>query len=111
VLSGRYGGGPAHTDGLVDTDALALLIRPGASPPPPESNPFDLQVRAYGDPALAHRLVELLRTWDAAGRPDDRALRIRAYPREVAYRPLAGEFVVEKPHTRLVIDWPDRAPR
>jgi protein-L-isoaspartate(D-aspartate) O-methyltransferase len=91
--------------GLVDPAGLALLTQPpaqaGASRPD-----FELLVRGYGEAeSLVQRCIELVRTWEAAGRPSSRTLRIRAYPRASDYEPSPGELTVDKPLTRLVLDW------
>ncbi|HEV8635443.1 MAG TPA: methyltransferase, FxLD system [Chloroflexota bacterium] len=109
LVFGPWGGGSANTLGLADTDGLALLVRPpdafAADEPWTTAPPFGLRVRSHGDGALADRLVEVVRAWDAAGRPTLASLRLRAYPREVAHTPRPGEIVLEKRHARLVCDW------
>ncbi len=96
--------------GLLGEAGLAVLAHPssGAFPadhgPPP--SPASLVVRSYGpDTSLADRLVEQVLAWDAAGRPSTERLRIRAYPRESGCVPDARAVVLEKRHTRLVLDW------
>ena len=66
----------------------------------------ELLIRSFGpDESLAHRLIEQVATWDAAGRPLTGALRIRAYPPDTGEAPMAGEIVLQKEWTRLVLDW------
>jgi len=63
-------------------------------------------VRQFGtDDALARRLVEQIRAWDAAGRPSTDNLTVRAYPKDSHYARSGQEFVVEKEWTRLVLAW------
>jgi protein-L-isoaspartate(D-aspartate) O-methyltransferase len=105
----------ASTIGLLGERHLSVLMRPPGKNPPTDgenlSQPFELFVRAYGpDEALAHRLVEHVAAWDAAGRPSTRGLRIRALPRDAEYLPSGGEVVIEKRWTRLVLDWHSRGP-
>lgn len=99
------------TVGLLEGPTLCVLMcQPDQSPPPePISDPppFDLFVRSFGpDETLAQRLVDQIIAWDAAGRPSTKGLRIRAYPMESDYVPLANEFVIPKRWTQLVLDWP-----
>jgi protein-L-isoaspartate(D-aspartate) O-methyltransferase len=98
------------TLGLLGDEALcALVLPPGASPSPEPTagpQPSEIFVHSFGREAeLAGRLIEQIRAWDAAGRPSDNRLRIRAYPVEFDYTPSADEFVVQKRWTRLVLDW------
>jgi hypothetical protein len=66
-----------------------------------------LYVRQFGpDESLAQRLLARVRAWDAAGRPATDEMRVRAFPKDFAYAPVEGEFVVQKKWTRLVVDWP-----
>ena len=104
-----------YTIGLFDGTALALLTlaRPSGEPPPaaggdalPTSLP--LAVRSYGPhDRLARRLVDDLIAWDAAGRPHEARLRLRAYPLPAAYLAAPNETVVDKRWTRLVVSWDD----
>jgi protein-L-isoaspartate(D-aspartate) O-methyltransferase len=96
--------------GLLGKAGLALLSHPssGASPvdrdsPAPVPS---LVVLSYGpDTSLADRLVAQVLAWDAAGRPSTERLRIRTYPRESECTPDADAVVLEKRHTRLVLEW------
>jgi protein-L-isoaspartate(D-aspartate) O-methyltransferase len=109
LVFGPWGGGSANTLGLADAGGLALLVRPPGAFAADEAwttaPPFDLRVRSHGDGAVAARLVDVARAWDAAGRPTVSSLRVRAYPRDAARPPRPGEVVLEKRHTRLVCDW------
>ena len=69
-------------------------------------------MRQFGaDGALARRLVDHVRAWDAAGRPSTGRMRVRAYRRETDGVSLEeeGGIVVEKRWTRLVLAWPTGA--
>ena len=104
-----------YTIGLFDGAALAVLTRarPPGQPPPAESGDatpatFPLAVRSHGpNDRLAQRLIADLAAWDAAARPNDEWLRLRAYPLPTAYIPTPGETVVDKRWTRLVVSWDD----
>jgi protein-L-isoaspartate(D-aspartate) O-methyltransferase len=94
--------------GLVGERGLALLARPAPPEADDEEQPpvREVVVRAYGEGrALAERLRAELVEWDAVGRPNDRGLRVRAYPPSTP--PAAGEaaVVIDRPHCRLVVDW------
>ncbi|MDQ5854177.1 MAG: methyltransferase, FxLD system [Chloroflexota bacterium] len=109
------------TFGLLSAASLALLMLPpdrvppveatDAAPPPPTEPPdpppsFELLVRSFGpDVGLAERMIEQIRAWDAAGRPDEEQLRIRVNGHDSAYVPSASESVVEKRWTRIVLNW------
>ena len=100
--------------GILEGGSLCLLIRPDdgslsgtSSDCTPGDHAFELVIRSYGpDDTAARRLRDHVTAWDAARRPSTAGLRIRAYPHEVAYVPSAGEFVIPKRWTRLVLDWP-----
>ncbi len=98
------------TGGVLTDQGLALLTRlPDPSPSLSrlrEQASFDLYVRSYGpDDTPTQRLIERVKAWDSAGRPSSTGLRIRAYPPELKYNPLPGEFVVVRPWTQLVLNW------
>ena len=120
VVPPLYGLGQARkvvfSPALIGKGGLAALMRPPGQAAPlvayselfaPEPS-FLLYVRQFGaDEALARRLVEHIRAWDAAGRPSTEGLRVRACPMDTGYVPASkGEIVVEKRWTRLVLDWP-----
>jgi protein-L-isoaspartate(D-aspartate) O-methyltransferase len=103
------------TIALYEETGLAALMRPpGQAAPLADINklaadrtPFPLYVRQFGpDESLAQRLLARVQAWDAAGRPATDRMRVRAFSKDSTYAPAAGEFVVQKKWTRLVIDWP-----
>jgi hypothetical protein len=106
------------TIALYEETGLAALMRPpGQAVPLADVNklaadrtPFSLYVRQFGaDESLAQRLLARVRAWDAAGRPATDEMRVRAFPKDFAYAPVEGEFVVQKKWTRLVVDLPSKS--
>jgi protein-L-isoaspartate(D-aspartate) O-methyltransferase len=103
-LAGKY----CSTSGLLKENSIAVWMRPpGHALPqewPKEDMPFELCVRGYGpDISLAELLVERARNWNAAGRPP-KGVKVRAYAKESDYAPSENEIVVERQHTRFVIE-------
>ena len=95
--------GMTSTTALVGGRALAALTGPDTAAP---TDSFTIGVRPFGPDGtdLAQRLAAHVRAWDAAGRPSTAKLQIRAYPLHEA-PPDPATFVLDKPHTRLLIDW------
>jgi protein-L-isoaspartate(D-aspartate) O-methyltransferase len=103
---------------LDETGLVALMRPPGQSVPLVDINelfvsdspfvlPFALFVRQFGpDESVAQRLIAQIQAWDTAGRPSPDGMHVRAYPKDFDYTPSEVEFVVEKPWTRLVLEWP-----
>ncbi|MET3806071.1 protein-L-isoaspartate(D-aspartate) O-methyltransferase [Nakamurella sp. UYEF19] len=96
--------GMALTTVLLGEQGLAALVRADEAGVPADR--FDLQVQPFGQGAtdLAHRLATQVLAWQAAGRPLTTALRIRAYPRNVAGDE-ANPMVIDTAHARLLLDW------
>jgi protein-L-isoaspartate(D-aspartate) O-methyltransferase len=98
----------------IETDGVAALTRPPGpqAPPvdvqhPPDDPPFELHIREFGPaPRAAERLLQQVRDWDQAGRPASARWHIRALPAEADFRLGEGEFVIDKPWTKLVIHYP-----
>ena len=108
----------AATAVLLGDKGLAALTRPPDQPIPtvtmdklyapdsPASRPFPLFVRQFGpDETPARQLLELVQAWKAAGAPAGK-LHIRAYLRDADYTPAAGEIMLEKHWTKLIIQEP-----
>jgi len=57
------------------------------------------------DETLAHRLLDQVVGWNAAGRPSLEGLRLRSYPPDRDYAPSASELAIQKQWSRLVLDW------
>ncbi len=98
------------THGLLTERGLAVLAL--TEPPAPLGKnaqpevPADLFVRSCGpDEAPVHQLIGLIRDWDASGRPSGQGLEIRVYPRDLEYRPAAGQVLIKKRWTQLILNW------
>jgi protein-L-isoaspartate(D-aspartate) O-methyltransferase len=92
--------------GIVCADGLALL---GWSAGPRSAvlhGARELSVEApEASAAQAERLVGLIRAWQAAGRPGDAQLQIRAYARGQAPAPGPDEVVLDERWTRFLVRW------
>ena len=71
----------AGTSGVLGDQGLCLFMRPPDAPSEAEAGadvwgqPFELVLRTFGpDDALADRVLDQIRTWDAAGRPSKEGL-------------------------------------
>ena len=93
--------GQVGTRVLVGAAGLAALVRVDGTE---DGGRFEVAVRGLGAGSgpLADRLAAQVAAWDAHGRPSTDGLRIRAYP---AGTPAVGSTVIDKRHTRLVLDW------
>ena len=110
LFSFSTGARTTSTMGLVGDDSLALLAQTATRSPGNRgghrADSFELIVRAHGAGRdVANRLVRSVRAWDSAGRPLAKDIRIRAHPRGTASGSHDGSFVIEKPSSRLVLDW------
>jgi len=109
AVAGKY----RSSVGVLAAASAGFYMRPPGdripSGPEAEPRPFELHVRGFGEDAeAARRLCRHAQAWDAAGRQGTDGLRIRALPRESGGAPAAGEHVIDKRWTRLVLDWPAR---
>ncbi|MBF8185130.1 methyltransferase, FxLD system [Nonomuraea sp. K274] len=102
VLSGKLGGGYGGTVALVEGDGIAFLVGEGT-----------MVVRGHGaDGArLAAELAGHVRAWADAGRPKASDMRLTAHPRPAGGagpRPQAGagDVIIEKRHTDLLLSFP-----
>ena len=93
------------TYGFFEPGGVALLVR-AATPPNGADGSISVGVRVHGDAAVGERLRTATVAWNEAGRPSLLRLRVRVYPIECPYQPQAGEIVLMRPCTRLVLDWP-----
>lgn len=99
------GSDEATTYGFFEPGAVALLVRSATTPTPADGS-IHVGVRVHGDAAVGERLRARTVAWHEAGRPNLPRLRVRVYPIEYPYEPQAGEIVLVRPCTRLVLDWP-----
>jgi len=109
AVAGKY----RSSVGVVDAGSAGFYMRPpgdrNPTGPEAEPRPFELHVRGFGgDAETARRVCRHAQAWDAAGRRGTDGLRIRALPLDVGGAPAAGEHVIDKRWTRLVLDWPAR---
>ncbi len=103
----------SSTIGLFGKQSLCVLLPSSqkASPFPihciaAHPSAFELIVRSFGaDDTLAERLIEQIAAWDAAGRPSNKGLHMRAYPLDTDYVPSEQETIIPKRWTRLVLNW------
>ncbi|HEX3589959.1 MAG TPA: methyltransferase, FxLD system [Pseudonocardiaceae bacterium] len=86
------------TAGLLDGDSVAVLVRGAGS-----ADSYELGAVGYGTRGgdLAGQLAELVRGWDAAGRPGTERLRIDAYPMG-GPTPPAGPAISKRHHRFLL---------
>lgn len=96
------------TAGFLAPGDLALLVR--QQPPPANEQierapAFELFVRSAGSGALAARLIDEIRAWDAAGRRASDRVEVRACPLSAAIAPRLGEIVIDRRWTRFLLGW------
>lgn len=98
--------------GLIDSTGLGLLdIASQASPScdygaPDSPGPSELFVRRFGsDESAVRKLIGQIGSWDAAGRPGLKGLRIRAYSGDDAHTTVADEMEVPGSSYQLVLGW------
>ncbi len=90
------------TSGLVNEDGVCLLARSED-----RAHTESLHLRSYDHAeALTQRLLDQLRAWDAAGRPQGVALDITVYPLEAAIDIPEGAVVLPKRWHQFVLRWP-----
>lgn len=97
---------------LLDQAGLVALMRPPDQPlhffTPDKlvasDLPFALFIRQFGaNDSIPQRLITEIQAWNAAGRP---ALeKIRAYPKNSQYMPSTNEVMIERPWTKLILEW------
>lgn len=92
------------TYGFFESGGVALLVGAATTPNAVDGS-ISIGVRAHGDAAVGERLRTATLAWNEAGRPRLLHLRLRVYPIEYPYQPRAGEIVLMRPCTRLVLDW------
>lgn len=96
---------------LIEPDGLAAMMRPpGQIAPlidvmrPDDNTPFELYVRNLGPGTKAgQRMLKDIQSWDQAGKPTSLRWHIRGIPAETEYQLADGEFLLNKPWTKLII--------
>jgi protein-L-isoaspartate(D-aspartate) O-methyltransferase len=101
---------------MIEADGMAALMRPPGhtvalidivSPGDTYNTTFELYVRNFGPGTNAGQiLLKYIQSWDRAGRPSSLKWHIRAIPAETEYHLAEGEFLVDKPWTKLIISHP-----
>jgi protein-L-isoaspartate(D-aspartate) O-methyltransferase len=68
---------------------------------------FEVAARGFGPGAaeLAGRLAAQVAAWDERGRPGSSVLSLAAYPPGARLPDVPGQIIVDRPHTRLVLNW------
>lgn len=102
-----------YSVGLIEQDGMAALMRsPGQIAPladmfhSEDNAQFELYVRNFGLGTNAGQcLLEYIQNWDQASRLTSLSWKIRAIPAETEYNSTDGEFLVNKPWTKLVISY------
>jgi protein-L-isoaspartate(D-aspartate) O-methyltransferase len=89
--------------------ALAPMSDPAGTAPAGLRAPVSIGACPFGTEGaeLAARLAGHIRDWDASGRPSLARLRVSAYPAGAGPPAAQQVTVIDKQHTRLVLDWPD----
>lgn len=114
ALAGVGGEWKAMYSGVIlEADGMAAMMRqPGQPAPlidlmhPDDNTPFELYVRRFGPGTAAEQyLLEYIQNWDRAGKLTSMNWKIRAIPAERDYQPTEGEFLVDKPWTKLIISY------
>jgi len=92
--------------GLLEEASLALVACSPDDTILSAEVPFALAVRNFGaGRGTAQRLVDLLHSWDEAGRPSSRGLRISAYAQKPLPATDPSSQIIYKPRTHLMLDW------
>lgn len=102
-----------YSGALIEPDGMAALMRPPGQIVPlvdifhsDDNGQFELYVRSFGPSTNARQhLLNTIQNWDQAGKPTSLSWKIRAIPAEAAYNPVDGEFLINKPWTKLIISY------
>ena len=91
-----------------DASTPAAFSRQAEQTGHPMTPRLSLYIRSYGDDdTLAHHLIEQIRAWDAAERPDVQRLHIRSYARDNRNDDILGEddILIERRWSHFVFNW------
>lgn len=111
-LVGVGGEGKAmYSSVVIASDSIAAMMRPpGQTAPlvdmmhPDDNAPFELFVRNFGPGTQAGQcMLEYIQDWSRAGKPTPLRWLIRGISAETEYHPSEGEFLVNKPWTKLIV--------
>ena len=104
----QFPGKNTTTIGLLAEDALSVLRRPPTSPADtlPTGESYNLYIRSFGSAdLLAQQLKKQIMAWDAAGRPGEQQLHVRAYPQDASCNLKDSDIVISKRWTKFVYSW------
>ena len=105
----QFPGKSATTIGLLAENGLSVLMRHPASPPAdtlPTGDAYNLYIRSFGSAdLLAQQLKMQIMAWNAAGRPAEQQLHVRAYPHDASCNFKASDIVISKRWTKFVYSW------
>jgi protein-L-isoaspartate(D-aspartate) O-methyltransferase len=100
---------------MVEAEGMAALTRPPGEIAPlmDMSNPgenfistFELYLRNFGPgTSAAQRWLKYIQDWDQTGRPKAIKWQIRGVSAETEYQPAEGEFIIDKPWTKLIVSY------
>ena len=90
--------------GIFEANGVAVFVRLPTIPADTDHR-VSIGVRVHGDLDVGVRLREATLSWVRAGRPGLASLRVRAIPIEHPYQARAGESVLTRMCSRLVLDW------
>ncbi len=94
------------TAGLLGEDSICVLARGPDEAVPLDDMPFGVAIRCFGPrDGVAQRLIDHLHDWSEAGRPSTDGLRITAFPRDMMPANVPHGHIIDKPQTRLVLEW------
>lgn len=105
----HFSGKGVMTIGLLSEGALSLLMRysdPLATDNFFDGSAFNLYLRSFGaGDVLTQQLKRQVMAWDAAGRPGEQQLRVKAYPQNAISNLKASDIVISKRWTNFVYSW------
>ena len=102
-----------YSGAIIESGGMAAMMRPPSQivplmdiMQPDYDTPFELYVRIFGlDTNAGQRLLDYVQNWDQAGKPNSLSWKIRAISAEAEYNATDGEFLVNKPWTKLIISY------
>jgi hypothetical protein len=72
----------------------------------PAGESYNLYIRSFGSAdLLAQQLKKQIMAWDAAGRPAEQQLHVRAYPQDASCNLKDSDIVIAKRWTKFVYSW------